>query len=49
MTGLTDSEKSEMIEAMISKEEQDRAKALQNILVFDSLVKARQNKEEILR
>ena len=45
-----DSEKSaEIVEAEISAHERERAQALEKILIFDSLAKARESKEDILR
>ena len=44
----TDFEKSKTVEASITPEEHERAQALEAILLYDSMVKARESKEEVL-
>ena len=38
-----------MVEDSITQGERDRAKALEAIIIFDSLAKARQSQEDIMR
>ena len=38
-----------MVEDSISQGERDRSKALEAIIIFDSLAKARQSQEEIMQ
>ena len=48
-TNMTEAEITQLIEAEISTDEKKRAQALENILIFDSLTKARQSNEDIAR
>lgn len=46
--GMNDFQSSKFAEDQISREEKDRAKGLEAILIFDSMVKARESKEEVM-
>ena len=47
-TGLNDFEKSKLVEDQITDEERTRAQALEAILVYDSMLKARQSKQDVM-
>ena len=47
--GLSETEQSKIVEDEMTQDEKDRAKALETILIYDSIAKARQSKEEVLK